>query len=331
MAQVDMERQQTIVNPVFLKNYRNKTMIDKSVPKNEIRHYKSISELCRALKVQTPRHPLVVLVNHDEISADSEVKYLIDDFYMISYKSNLKGKLKYGQGYYDFDEGGLIFVAPNQALSVVDNDGECKGISLFFHPDLLVGNLLYKTINKKGFFDYNINEALHLSENEKLKIFQLFEDIRDELDTSIDETSQDLIVSYIEVILNYSKRFYKRQFITRKAVNHPIIVRFEHILNSYYDDESALRNSLPSVKYFSDQLNVSSGYLSDLLRSLTGMNTQQHIHTKVIEIAKQMLLSSDLTAAEIAYELGFEYPQSFNKLFKNKTGSTPMEFRENLN
>ncbi|WP_395763135.1 helix-turn-helix domain-containing protein [Elizabethkingia anophelis] len=304
-------------------------MIDKSVPKKEIRYYKSISDLCKALGVPKPAHPLIVLINHDEISSN-EVRYLVHDFYMISYKSNLNGKLKYGQGYYDFDEGGLIFVAPNQALSVIDED-ECRGRSLFIHPDFFVGHPLFKSITKYGFFGYNINEALHLSEKEKDKIIHVFEDIKDELETSIDDTSQELVISYIEVLLNYSNRYYKRQFITRKVVNSPVIERFEDLLNSYYVTGSALENGIPSVKYFSDQLNVSSGYLSDLLRNLTGLNTQQHIHAKLIEVAKQKLSTSELTAAEIAYELGFEYPQSFNKLFKNKTGMTPLEFREHLN
>ncbi|MGE9310499.1 helix-turn-helix domain-containing protein [Niabella sp. CJ426] len=304
-------------------------MIDQSVPKKELRYYKSISDLCKALGVPKPAHPLIALINHDEISSN-EVRYLVHDFYMISYKSNLHGKLKYGQGYYDFDEGGLIFVAPNQALSIIDED-RCQGRSLFVHPDFFAGHPLFKSITKYGFFSYNINEALHLSEKERDKILHVFGDINDELETSIDDTSQELVISYIEVLLNYSNRYYKRQFITRKAVNSPVIERFETLLNSYYATGLALENGMPSVKFFSDQLNVSSGYLSDLLRSLTGLNTQQHIHAKLIEVAKQKLSNSELTAAEIAYELGFEYPQSFNKLFKNKTGMTPLTFREKLN
>ncbi|MDJ1505740.1 helix-turn-helix domain-containing protein [Xanthocytophaga agilis] len=304
-------------------------MIDKSVPKKELHYYKSISDLCKALGVSKPSHPLIVQINHDEISSSSKVRYLVHDFYMVSYKSNLNGKLKYGQGYYDFDEGGLLFVAPNQALSVMD-DTECKGQSLFIHPDFFAGYNLHKSIMKYGFFGYNINEALHLSEKEKAKILHVFEDIKDELETSIDDTSQQLIISYIEVLLNYSNRYYKRQFITRKAINSPVIERFETILNNYYNAGLASELGIPSVKYFSDQLNVSSGYLSDLLRNLTGMNTQQHIHAKLIEKAKQKLSTSEHTAAEIAYELGFEFPQSFNKLFKIKTGLTPLEFREQL-
>ncbi len=305
-------------------------MIDKSVSGKELHYFKSISDLCKALGVSKPAHPLIALIHHGEISSDSEVRYLVHNFYMISYKSNLSGKLKYGQGYYDFDEGGLIFVAPNQALAAVDEDA-CKGQSLFIHPDFFAGHPLSKLMTKFGFFGYNINEALHLSEKERGKILRVFNDINDELESAIDDTSQQLIISYIEVLLNFSNRFYKRQFITRKAVNSPVIDRFENLLDNYYADGTALEKGIPSVKYFSDRLNVSPGYLSDLLRNLTGLNTQQHIHAKLIDIAKQKLSTSDLTAAEIAYELGFEYPQSFNKLFKNKTGVTPLTFKTNLN
>lgn len=304
-------------------------MIDTSAAKKDIKHFHTISDMCKAMQIPAPKHPLIVLVEHDRITPRAEVRYIVHDFYMISYKSNLKGKLKYGQGYYDFDEGGLVFVAPHQALSI-EADDECKGFSLFIHPDLLAGSALANSIQKREFFDYNINEALHLSEKERDKVLQIFDEIREELDTTIDETSQALIVSYIEVILNYSNRFYKRQFITRKAVNNPILARFEAILNDYYSTDKAMHNGMPSVKYFSDLLHVSSGYLSDLLRSLTGMNTQQHIHAKVIDLAKQMLTTSERTVAEIAYALGFEYPQSLNKLFKSKTGTTPLDFREEV-
>jgi len=305
-------------------------MIDKSVQKKQLHYFKSVSQLCKALGVPKPAHPLIVLINHVEIAASSQVRYLVHDFYMISYKSNLGGKLKYGQGYYDFDEGGLVFVAPGQALSAADHD-ECKGHSVFVHPDFFVGHPLAKSITKYGFFSYDISEALHLSEKERNKILSVLNDIREELETAIDDTSQQLITSYLEVLLNYSNRYYKRQFTTRKAANKPIVERFEQALNRYYDDGLSLENGIPSVKYFSEQLHVSSGYLSDLLRNLTGLSAQQHIHLKLIDVAKQRLSQAELTAAQIAYELGFEHPQSFNKLFKNKTGVTPIEFRQLLN
>lgn len=305
-------------------------MLDKSVDKKNLHYFKSISELCKALGISKPRHPLIVQVDHSEIAAGSDVRYLLHDFYMISYKTNLNGKLKYGQGYYDFDEGGLIFVAPNQPLSVID-DSECEGHSIFVHPDFFAAHPLAKSVTKYGFFAYNINEALHLSEKEKDKILRVFNDIKDELETAIDDTSRELIISYLEVLLNYSNRYYKRQFITRKAINKPIIDRFEQALNDYYSDGFSSENGIPSVKYFSHQLNVSPGYLSDMLRNITGLNTQQHIHAKILHVAKRKLSEAELTAAEIAYDLGFSHPQSFNKLFKVKTGMTPIEYRESLN
>ncbi|ASK29231.1 AraC family transcriptional regulator [Chryseobacterium sp. T16E-39] len=306
-------------------------MIDQSIKKNNLSYFDSVSELTKAFGTSQPLHPLIVLFNHDTIASGSEVQQLVTNFYMLSYKSNLKGKLKYGQGYYDFDEGGLIFVAPNQALSVVDGNDRCEGMSLFFHPDFLLSYPLGKTISKYGFFSYNINEALHLSEREKKKIISIFEDIKQELDASIDDVSQDLIVSYLEVLLNYSNRFYKRQFITRKVINHTIIGKFEALLSEYFNDEISLNKGLPSVKYFSDQLLLSSNYLSDLLRNYTGMNTQQHIHLKLIDKAKEKLTSTDLSISEIAYDLGFEHPQSFNKLFKAKTKQSPLQYRQSLN
>ena len=217
------------------------------------------------------------------------------------------------------------------AIGSAADDDECKGHSVFVHPDFFAEHPLAKSIAKYGFSGYHISEALHLSEKERDKVLSVLNDIREELETAIDDTSQQLITSYIEVLPNYSNRYYKRQFITRKAANKPIVERFEQALSQYYDDGLSLEKGIPSVRYFSEQLHVSSGYLSDLLRNLTGLNTQQPIHAKLIEVAKQRLSQAELTAAQTAYELGFEHPQSFNKLFKNKTGMTPMEFRERLN
>lgn len=316
---------------LFITNHTHNIMIDRSVPLNKTHYFRSISDLCKALGVTKPTHPLIALVHHDKIMSENDLKYMVHDFYMVSYKSNLNAKLKYGQGYYDFDEGGLIFVAPGQALSVVDENDVCQGISLFFHPDLLLGSPMGKSFKKYGFFSYNISEALHLSEKEKEKVMRLFDDIEQELLFPIDEISQDLIISYIEVLLNYSNRYYKRQFITRKVLNNSLIEKFEHYLSEYFATQQSLHNGLPSVKYFSDKLNVSDNYLRDLLRNTTGLSPQQHIHLKLIEVAKEKLTTTNLTAAEIAYELGFEHPQSFNKLFKSKTSMSPVTFRESFN
>lgn len=305
-------------------------MIDKSIKKNNLNQFNSITELANTFGFSKPLHPFITLVHHADISSESEIKNMVTNFFMISYKSNLKGKLKYGQGYYDFEEGGLIFTAPNQAISVVDGNEVCQGVSVFFHPDFLAASTLGSSIKKYGFFSYQINEALHLSDKEKQKILSIFEDIEQELNTSIDEISQDLIISYLEVLLNYSNRYYKRQFVTRKIVNRSIVEKFEDLLSEYFSTEKSLSNGLPTVKYFSEKLSLSSGYLSDLLRNTTGLNTQQHIHSKIINSAKKKLLTSQITAAELAYELGFEHPQSFNKLFKAKTKMSPMQFRQSF-
>ena len=295
--------------------------------------FNSISELHRAMGLPKPLHPLVSLVNNSVINRnpDEMITSLILNFYKISYKPNLKGKLKYGQGYYDFDEGGLLFVSPNQLLATANDNGDYEGYSLFIHPDFIRNHPLGKAVKNFGFFSYSANEALHLSDKEKQKIISILENIEQELTSSIDEVSQDLIISYIEVLLNYSNRFYKRQFITRKAVSHDLLEKLEALLNGYFNNEITLMKGLPTVQYLSEQLNVSPSYLSDMLRSLTGQNAQQHIHNKLIEKAKEILTATNLSVSEIAYRLGFEHPQSFSKLFKSKTNLSPLEFRQSFN
>src|SRR5450432_1198442 len=294
--------------------------------------FNSISELHRLLGLPKPLHPLVSLVDNTRIiiEKDQLPESFLFNFYKISYKINLRGKLRYGQNYYDFDEGGLVFTSPNQLLAI-DDDSEYLGNTLLIHPDFLRNYPLGKNIQHFGFFSYSVNEALHLSEKEKSVITNIFRNIDEELQLPIDDFSQDLIVSQIELILNYSNRFYKRQFNTRKAVNNDLLAKLENLLAEYFGDEKALMQGLPTVQYLAEQLNVSSHYLSDMLRSLTGQNAQQHIHNKLIEKAKEMLSISHLSVAEIAYQLGFEHPQSFNKLFKSKTNLAPSEFRQSFN
>jgi AraC-like DNA-binding protein len=291
----------------------------------------SISELHRLLSLPKPLHPLISLINNTEIkiTAESLPRSFVFDFYKISYKKTKNGKMGYGQGFYDFDEGGMVFTAPNQVIHIVE-DTEYNGMSLVFHPDFLKNATIGKNIKRFGFFSYDTNEALFLSEKEKTIIFSTLENIREELKTSIDDFSQDVMLSHLEVLLNYSNRFYKRQFITRKAVNHDVLARMEQVLNDYFDKDETLKAGLPTVEYLADKLNLSSRYLSDMLRSLTGQNAQQHIHEKLIEKAKEYLSVTGLSVAEIAYHLGFERPQSFNKLFKKKTKVTPMEFKQSF-
>ncbi len=202
---------------------------------------------------------------------------------------------------------------------------------MLIHPDFLWNYPLAKKIKPYGFFSYAANEALHLSDQEKETIISIFKIIDQELKSRLDDFSQDLIISQIELLLNYSNRFYKRQFITRKAANNDLLQKLEAILDGYFDDERALNQGLATVQYISERLNVSPSYLSDLLRSLTGQNTQQHIHIKLIEKAKEKLSTTSLSVSEVAYELGFEHPQSFSKLFKTKTNLSPLEFRRSFN
>ncbi|MEZ2443458.1 helix-turn-helix domain-containing protein [Chitinophaga sp. RCC_12] len=291
----------------------------------------SISELSRLMGVPKPVHPLIGFFDNTSIKVDvSQLpESLLLNFYKISYKFNQKGKMGYGQGYYDFDEGGMVFTAPYQLITI-PNEVVYEGFSLLFHPDFIRNYPIGQKIKQYGFFSYDTNEALHLSDKEKQQIFAVVESIKEELNNAIDAFSQDLIVSYIEVLLNYSNRFYKRQFITRKSVSHDLLTGMEELLNRYFDKDEGLQKGLPSVEFLAEQLNVSPRYLSDMLRSLTGQNAQQHIHEKLIEKAKEYLMSTQLSVAEIAYQLGFEHPQSFNKLFKRKTNLTPVAFKQSF-
>jgi AraC-like DNA-binding protein len=294
----------------------------------------SVSELHRMMGLQKPLHPLISLVKMDEIvrSHHQEEVHFILNFYGISLKKNLKGKLKYGQNYYDFDEGVLGMTAPQQILSVSNEDNyEVSGWWLVFHNDFILNYQLGRIIKDYGFFSYSINEALHLSDKEEKMLETIFKNIELEYQTSIDQFSQDVMVSQLELLLNYCNRFYNRQFITRKKASTDILTKMEIILDEYLNSNKLIEQGLPSVQYFSEQLNVSSNYLSDMLKTLTGQSTQQHIHNKIIEQAKLKLTNTNLTVSEIAYQLGFEHSQSFSKLFKNKTNLTPIEFRASFN
>jgi AraC family transcriptional activator of pobA len=295
--------------------------------------FNSISELHRALGLPKPLHPLISLVDYSKIRKDTTEleKGILFNFYKISYKKNYTGKIKYGQSYYDFDEGGLSFVSPNQVITVSDDEGDYAGYTLLIHPDFIRNFPLGTKIKDYGFFSYTVAEALFLSEKEKEIIVGLFKNIETELASAIDLLSQEVVVSQLELLLSYSKRFYNRQFITRKSASNDLLSKTEQLLDNYFNVEKALLKGLPTVQEIADELNVSAHYLSDMLRSLTGRNTQQHIHSRLIDKAKQLLSTTNLTVAEVAYQLGFEHPQSFNKLFKNKTKVSPVEFRQSFN
>jgi len=298
-----------------------------------INQIKSISQLVRVLGFPAPLHPLIALVDYNAVSIDMFPKgqKVSLDFYKISFKPTFKGHIRYGQGYYDFEEGGLAFLKPKQIVTSPEETESYEGIALYFHPDFIRNYPLVNTINQYGFFSYDVSEALFLSAKEKEIIANLFATIANELDNNIDGFSQDVLVSQIELLLNYSNRFYNRQFLTRKAVNHDIITSLDKLLDNYFEEEKTLENGLPSVKYISTELKLSQRYLSDMLSSLTGLNTQQYIQNAIIEKAKEKLTTTSLSVSEIAYELGFEHSQSFSKLFKSKTKFSPLEFRQSFN
>ena len=297
--------------------------------------FESLSDVHRAFGLPKPLHPLISLIdsttNGGEINRPPGSHVL--NFYKISYKTKLSGKRKDGQGYYDFDEAGLLFASPGQVIGSDHDDElrECSAYTLLIHPDFLLSYPLAKKIKQYGFFSYAVNEALHLSDDEKETIVSIFKILGKELKNRIDDFSQDVIISQIELLLNYANRFYKRQFITRKAVSNDLLQKLEEVLDDYFNNEKSLRDGIPTVHYLSEHLNISASYLSDMLRSLTGQNAQQHIHNRLIEKAKEKLSITTLSVSEIAYNLGFEHPQSFSKLFKIKTNLSPLEFRRSFN
>ncbi|MGV7105760.1 helix-turn-helix domain-containing protein [Flavobacterium sp. U410] len=296
---------------------------------------KTISEFHQFNGLPKPEHPLISIVNYAELHRNTTEEFttLFFGYYTISLKRGVS-KMFYGQQKYDFDEGVLYFMAPNQILRTNNNPNENlerSGWLLLIHPDFLWNTPLANKIKHYEFFDYSVNEALFLSEKEEDILNNIIQNIKQEYHSNIDKFSQNIIISQIETLLNYSERFYQRQFITRKITNHQILDRLEKVLSGYFDAENIASKGLPTVQYVADTLHVSPSYLSGLLKVLTGQSTQQHIHDKLIEKAKEKLSTTALSVSEIAYELGFEHPQSFNKLFKNKTKLSPLEFRENFN
>lgn len=294
--------------------------------------FESLNDFHRVFGLQKPLHPLISFIDIADMkyNAGELPDSIVLDFYKIAYKTLLCGRAKYGQNYYDFGEGGLVFTAPNQVFESPD-DNVNAGFILLVHPDFFLSYPLAKKIRQYGFFSYAANEALHLSDQERATIMSVFKIIDEELKSRIDDFSQDVIISQVELLLNYSNRFYKRQFITRKAVNSDLLQKLEEILDDYFDKEQTLKLGLPTVQYLSAQLNISASYLSDMLRSLTGQNAQQHIHHKLIEKGKEKLSTTNLSISEIAYHLGFEHAQSFSNLFRKKTNFSPLEFRQSFN
>lgn len=300
-------------------------------------HFKTISEFHHFIHMLAPLHPLLSVIDVGTVAdAHSSVPVSMNmDFYSISVKRMLNFKSKYGQQPFDFNEGIMSFMSPNQVFSIgVDNEDEKvekSGWVIYIHPDFIWNTSLAKTIKQYDFWDYSLNEGLHLSEKEEEIITAIIKNIELEYQSNIDQYSKRIIISHIESLLNYADRFYHRQFITREKANHHILESLETLLTDYFNSDDLILKGLPTVAYLAGSLHISSKYLSSLLKVLTGQNTQQHIHEKLIEKAKEKLSTTNLSVSEIAFELGFEHLQSFSKLFKAKTKQSPVEFRASFN
>jgi AraC-like DNA-binding protein len=292
---------------------------------------KSITEGHRLAGLEKPHHPLISIVDVSKFKNHSDINAVIFDFYVVSLKRGCNNLL-YGQQKYDFDEGLMAFMSPGQILRGEEGGipPNLEGWMLFIHPDFLWNTALAKKMKQYEYFGYAANEALFLSDKEETLINGIVDHIKQEYNANIDKFSQDVIIAQLELLFTYAQRFYERQFITRKITNNKILGRLEEVLTEYFNNEELLSKGLPTVQFIANRLNISSKYLSSLLKQLTGQTTQQHIHEKLIEKAKEKLSTTDLSVSEIAYALGFEHSQSFSKLFKVKTKQSPLEFRQSF-
>ncbi|WP_027391444.1 helix-turn-helix domain-containing protein [Aquimarina latercula] len=299
--------------------------------KNHIVNVNSISELHEAFGFEKPKHPLITLINTEKLDVPTSQigTKVVTDLYMIALKDRDCG-VEYGRNHFDFAEGVMVFSAPKQ-VSTVEKEmkpGDIKGWMLYFHPDLIRGTHLGEIISDYSFFNYGVFEALHLSEDEEITLKETVKNIENEFTQRIDNHSQRVIVSNLELVLNYCLRFYERQFNTRAAQNKDVFTLFEKELKMYFKNNEQLENSLPSIDFFAQKANLSSHYFSDVLKKETGRSAKDHINEYVIELAKNKLLATNQSISEIAFELGFNYPHYFTRLFKSKTGNTPLEYRK---
>lgn len=296
---------------------------------------KTITDFHRLRGLPGPVHPLVSVVRFEDMrQVAGQPRSWVLEFYAIALKRNFHAKLKYGRQVYDFDEGTMTFMAPGQKIGIdvdADEPMEHEGWLLIFHPDFLWKMPMATNIRQYAFFDYAVSEALFLSEQEEEIINGIMLNIQTEYQRSIDEFTQNIIIGQLEVLLSYAQRFYQRQFLTRRISNHDVLTRLEEILEASFADPQLARNGIPNVLSVAEALHVSPNYLSGLLRTLTGKSTQQHIQDKLIGRAKEMLSTTTLSVSEVAYALGFDYPQSFSKLFKSKTRVSPADFRRSFN
>lgn len=275
------------------------------------------------------RHPLITVVDLSEATRWPLRTRFAYGVYALFLKDARCGDIKYGRKSYDYRDGTIVCFAPGQVVEVeMSPDTRPAGYGILFHPDLIRGTALGQEIRNYSFFSYETNEALHLSDEERQTIRDTLQKVEQELDHAIDKHSRRLITANVGLLLDYCMRFYDRQFITRSEVNSDILTRFERLLDAYFDTDMQRQEGLPSVKYFADKVFLSPNYFGDVIRKLTGMTASEHIQNKVIDRVKEQLLSSDKTASQIAYELGFQYPQHLSRMFKRITGLTPNEFRQ---
>ncbi|MBF6652943.1 AraC family transcriptional regulator [Flavobacterium columnare] len=290
----------------------------------------NIVELHELFFLPPPKHPLITVIDLSGklCLAHASSHKLVFNFYSVWIKKNPSGKLGYGQQFFDFDNGSLTFQSPKQVVSIYDHQFT-GGWALAFHPDFIQNYPLAKNINKFDFFSYSVNQALHISDDEENKIVSLMKSISEEYEIG-DPFSQDIIVTHIETLLNYANRFYNRQALELKKKGNDLLSKLEKVLSDYFERNYTQQQGLPTVQYLANELNLSPHYLGDTLKSLTGQTAQQHIHNRMIEKAKEKLSTTNSSVSEIAYELGFEHPQSFSKLFRTKTNLSPMEFRQSF-
>lgn len=297
---------------------------------------KSIGGFHSAAGLPKPEHPLISVIDMELLRrplAEGTFSRVFD-FYVISLKKNFHLKMRYGQQSHDFDEGVLHFMAPGQVLTVEytkNQEYNPSGWMILFHPDLLWNTNLAKTIKQYEYFGYAVGEALHLSDKEESMITAIAKNMEQEYHANIDRFSKSVIVAQLELLLTYADRFYQRQFITRQVSGHDVLNRFDDLVSAYFTSGALTAKGLPTVAHIAEALHLSPNYLSSLLKSITGQSTQQHLHDRLIGLAKEKLSTTSLTVSEIAYELGFEHLASFSKLFKTKTNLSPLEFRRSFN
>lgn len=296
---------------------------------SEISRVNTVTEYNNLVGQET-LHPLISIVDFAKTEPFCYFRRQLG-LYAIFLKDSKCGNMTYGCNTYDYEEGTLVFIAPGQVYGIEDNTEkrQGQGVALIFHPDLIHGTALGRNIKEYTFFSYEVNEALHLSTRERAIIDDCIEKIQYELEHAIDKHSKTLIVSYVELFLNYCKRFYDRQFITRNLVNKDVLARFEKVLDEYFLSETPIELGPPTVSYCADKLFLSPNYLGDLLKKETGKSALEHIQYKLIEVAKEKIFDSSKSISDIAYELGFKYPQHFTRMFKKNTGLSPNEFRLN--